>query len=311
MTEKTCGDILREVRLRRGMRQREVALRLDVSIPYLSQVENDLKRPSIDFLRAFCEAMSVDDMEASSLYRTYNERFDALGSSDMDPLSRVALARFLKELKAMDPYARHDRLRELNLLRIEWGQVGRMMRSFWLCRRMTREALVAAANLLRRRLGFSPAEFLPITQLFDRLTWPRILVVTDDLIPPNVEGFALDWGDRASAIEEGKYVVVSATCYDQAEAGVGRARFTIAHELAHCLLHRRLEAVERIPGPLRDPEWQADQYAAELLVPHRALHSRLSPDDVACRHQVSLTVAERQLAAYLDHKRRNGISEAC
>lgn len=50
-----------------------------------------------------------------------------------------------------------------------------------------------------------------------------------------------------------------------------RARFTIMHELGHGLLgHRRTinrTTVERKPQVFEDSEWQANQFAAELLMP--------------------------------------------
>jgi Zn-dependent peptidase ImmA (M78 family) len=52
-----------------------------------------------------------------------------------------------------------------------------------------------------------------------------------------------------------------------------RQRFTLAHEIAHFLLHRDLlgagiEDNEMYRSGLPDPiEWEADRYAAELLMP--------------------------------------------
>ena len=91
--------------------------------------------------------------------------------------------------------------------------------------------------------------------------------------------------------------------------GSARARFSIAHELAHFLLHADFDGLERLHGsaaPLgpreRAIEFQADEFASELLLPERfarPLCARVpSPtlarvDEVARDFRVSLTVAGR------------------
>jgi hypothetical protein len=57
--------------------------------------------------------------------------------------------------------------------------------------------------------------------------------------------------------------------------GTPRARWTVAHELGHLLLHRDLDAIERIhgSGPRSGSDYryerEADAFAAELLMPQR------------------------------------------
>ncbi|MDO5295159.1 MAG: ImmA/IrrE family metallo-endopeptidase [bacterium] len=61
--------------------------------------------------------------------------------------------------------------------------------------------------------------------------------------------------------------------YLRAIKGCGRDRFTLAHELGHLLLHRancislcRLAPNKRLK-PYENPEWQANAFAGELLMP--------------------------------------------
>lgn len=60
--------------------------------------------------------------------------------------------------------------------------------------------------------------------------------------------------------------------------GDPRARFTIMHELGHGLLgHRRTinrSKMEQPPKVYQDSEWQADQFAAELLMPLAVIKSQ-------------------------------------
>lgn len=62
--------------------------------------------------------------------------------------------------------------------------------------------------------------------------------------------------------------------YERACVDVGRDRFTIAHEIGHYFIHTpdkiqyaRMESYTQIPSYMQ-PEWQANTFAAELLVPH-------------------------------------------
>lgn len=65
--------------------------------------------------------------------------------------------------------------------------------------------------------------------------------------------------------------------YDEALQDNGRARFTLAHEAGHVLMHcdqsvilRRIDIHGQMHSPIeyeRNPEWQANQFAAELLAP--------------------------------------------
>lgn len=61
--------------------------------------------------------------------------------------------------------------------------------------------------------------------------------------------------------------------YVRATQGYGRDRFTLAHELGHFLMHQpqnisfaRTGQVDKIEA-YKDPEWQANTFAAELLMP--------------------------------------------
>ena len=85
--------------------------------------------------------------------------------------------------------------------------------------------------------------------------------------------------------------------YDRACNGSGRDRLTMAHELFHLLHHEksnisfaRSENVETF----RDPEWQADAFGGELLIPHDMVKG-MSPEEVATKCKVSISAACCQL----------------
>lgn len=84
--------------------------------------------------------------------------------------------------------------------------------------------------------------------------------------------------------------------YDRAIQGYGRDRFTLAHELGHFLMHQpenisfaRTESTNKIEA-FRDPEWQANTFAAELLMPLNLISTR-DPYEIAEEFGVSVQAA--------------------
>lgn len=77
-----------------------------------------------------------------------------------------------------------------------------------------------------------------------------------------------------------------------------RASFTICHEIGHFVLHRMLGGVqlarstERMkPRAFEDPEWQADKFASEFLMP-AAVAKNMSADQIRKKFGVSRSCAE-------------------
>lgn len=88
-----------------------------------------------------------------------------------------------------------------------------------------------------------------------------------------VEDDALMDGELARAYPDTNWIQIRNSVYESACDGDGMARFTIAHEIGHLLLHKGCNHFSRYAenaGTHRifeDSEWQADNFAAELLMP--------------------------------------------
>lgn len=89
--------------------------------------------------------------------------------------------------------------------------------------------------------------------------------------------------------------------YDRAIVGSGRDRMTMAHELGHLLHHEkqnisyaRFDENEKVPA-YRSPEWQADAFGGELLIPHHLMSGK-TPEQIADECKVSLDAATYQLS---------------
>lgn len=85
--------------------------------------------------------------------------------------------------------------------------------------------------------------------------------------------------------------------YERACYGHGRDRLTMAHELGHLLLHR-VETITfaREDGdipPYKDPEWQANAFAGELLAPYEYIKD-MSIIDIASHYGITEKAASIQ-----------------
>lgn len=87
---------------------------------------------------------------------------------------------------------------------------------------------------------------------------------------------------------EENIIILSPKTYDDLQKGMHRARFTMAHEIGHAVLHtdsiraaRLVSASRKIAGIPKfrrgqfpayvDPEWQANKFASSFLMPEQLL----------------------------------------
>ena len=105
----------------------------------------------------------------------------------------------------------------------------------------------------------------------------------------------------AETIPSLKIFRIRESVYDNAIEGSPRDRFTIAHEIGHLFLHDDVSVSfarnEKSIPAYKDPEWQANTFAAELLVPLSHIRG-LTIEEIAKKYSVSKKVAQIQ-ASYL------------
>lgn len=94
--------------------------------------------------------------------------------------------------------------------------------------------------------------------------------------------------------------------YERAIKGYGRDRFTLAHELGHFLMHQpenisfaRTGIASKIEA-YRDPEWQANTFAAELLMPISLINTD-NPYEISTEFGVSITAATLRVKKIYKH----------
>ncbi|WP_375639618.1 MULTISPECIES: ImmA/IrrE family metallo-endopeptidase [unclassified Bartonella] len=147
------------------------------------------------------------------------------------------------------------------------------------------------AGLFRRELQLSDVQYFPVMEFIEHIL-PNMkrdfhLRIADKKELGNVGGLT---------DPQGKFIVLREDIYRDAYDGNGRARFTVAHEFAHLFLHtnlplQRVIDSHEIPA-YRSSERQADQFAAELLMPRSGMPKFKTPEEIAKCYKVSLQAAK-------------------
>lgn len=231
--------MLELARAARGFTQGELARRADVTQALISKLENGITvDPTPDTVSALSQALRYPEEFFYSTEKPHGlppfhyRRRARLGKKVLDKIEadinirRMHLARLLKS------YENHpDReFPDIDLDRMQWTpqQAAQHLRGYWMIPRGPIENLtevVESAGAIVVHIDFE-------THLLDALSFrlPGLppLIFMNSVVP----------GDRY--------------------------RFTLAHELAHLLLHNRPESEDNM-------EVQADEFAAEFLMPAREI----------------------------------------
>ena len=84
---------------------------------------------------------------------------------------------------------------------------------------------------------------------------------------------------------------------DPTSYGHGRARFTLAHEIGHLILHEGVTLNRQVKVKnhkiYEDSEWQADTFSAELLMPSHMCRG-LSLEEIQTKFVVSYSAAKNK-----------------
>lgn len=129
------------------------------------------------------------------------------------------------------------------------------------------------AGLVRDSSRLTPLEPFPVLYFLEHSlpeAFPGFDFTVVDQLPDGNEACA--YPDGCSEHLDGPLIKLTTRVYDGAYAGRGRDRLTILHEAAHVILHGKVAVHHRNPRgadlrPYENSEWQANQLAAELLMP--------------------------------------------
>jgi len=156
----------------------------------------------------------------------------------------------------------------------------------------SRVKLRELANQIRSATGQTTTLYFPIVSLVE--------FFLDRLVPGynfHISSKAELGDNHGLTMIQDRELIIRQDVYEGAVAGVGRDRFTIAHELAHALLHSDVSLARQSPSvqlkTYNDPEWQANCFAGELLTPLSLIRECNSntPHQVANKFGVSVQAA--------------------
>jgi hypothetical protein len=168
------------------------------------------------------------------------------------------------------------------------------------------EEIKAAALRLRKKLGFENTEYLDMR---------AALAATERLFP----GFRFRQVKNNEIVDaEGKYDPITGVLripdrvFQALDRGVPRARFSIAHELAHPVLghdeiryrHAQKKAYEKAKPNIAREEREAEEFAAFFLAPDHLCEGCVTVEDFIERFGLSRRAAEIRKKDYDQHLRR-------
>ena len=151
---------------------------------------------------------------------------------------------------------------------------------------------------LRKKFGLEDCFSFPVVKF---LEWGMPIIdpdfnyeIVENGIMGNVEGLT---------IPEINTIRIREDVYEAAMRDEGRARFTLAHEFGHYIMHKDqiYNGHTRTKEPLfdheayEDSEWQANTFAGVLLMPPPLIIG-LSADEVMDKCKVSRSAAEYNLS---------------
>src|SRR6266566_3399884 len=229
------GLKLKQVREILGLTQGELAEELNVSQSTIAYIEGGYLQPAEELLqkicdvtlfpRSFFERIEVTDFPYGSLL--YRSRA-SLDASEKTQANRYGQLMF----EIAEKLSRRLNSPQFSLPK---GKVDAITR----------------AGITRSNLGYVPEE--PIDDLIYDLEKKGVLIFNSPTPLSKIDAFST-W----AGFENKKPVIVLISAEDQTTY---RTRFTVAHELAHLMLHATLF------GDIHEFEREANTFAAELLLP--------------------------------------------
>lgn len=165
---------------------------------------------------------------------------------------------------------------------------------------MSRAEIRSYAMKIRKLLGYSNKDFIHAPKLFDALS---ILFANQGLdfdyrvMPDDAEIF-YDREEAYTDIATGIIYIKESVVEQACRRSYRRGAFTLIHELGHYLLHylqndaRLTRVADDVNVPTYcDPEWQADTFASEFLMPFDEC-IKMDGEEIRKTYHVSRMAAE-------------------
>jgi Zn-dependent peptidase ImmA (M78 family) len=157
------------------------------------------------------------------------------------------------------------------------------------------------ADSVRSTLKITGPRF-PIVELYE---WVLPEIYGDEFLFEILERREMERrfgiGTHGMTYPDHAHIIIREDIYEQACDNVGIARFSMAHEFGHLVLHGGAGMARRVAvtTPLYcNSEWQADSFAGELLVSRAHVPWDATVDSIARRFKVSHAAARTQWTVF-------------
>jgi transcriptional regulator with XRE-family HTH domain len=289
------GIALRKLRLDHGLRLLDLARCLGQSSAFVSAVETGRKPIPPRYVEQVAGALKLSAEETSELQKAADRSRAEVRVDNVSAPNRELVAAFARKVDEM-PTEFLDQIRQRVFKSSNGEAPFKRTRKGLLVSPTRTSALRSASEQVRSALVPS-----------DQIEFP-VMDVVEFRLTAFFPDFYLDvcgrdvLGDDEGRVVAGKQcIMLRQDVYEAAWDGQGRARFTVAHELGHFLMHRELTMarVREDHHPIyRDAEWQADEFAGGLLMSARHLRSFANADDAARKCGMSVEAARVMLSKY-------------
>ncbi|MDO4604567.1 MAG: ImmA/IrrE family metallo-endopeptidase [Helcococcus sp.] len=171
------------------------------------------------------------------------------------------------------------------------------MRKHYRATPISRKEIREVANVIRRWYKLENTLDFPIVEVFESLACFELF--NYEIVPKEIMG-----NKYGETFPSEKHINIREDIYDKACEGDPFGKSTIAHELYHLLFHKENTiSLCRTGGDIQnrkvyeDPEWQANCFAGELMVP-KDLIAGMIKDEVIENCNVSESMADYQIKVY-------------
>lgn len=291
------GIAVRKLRLDRGLKLRDMALCLGLTSAFVSAIETGRKPIPRDYIDSIAQTFSLSEQETQALKHAEDESRTTVKVDSLKAADRALIASLARKVNELPP-GELDIIRELlgryrapssldlpplhntrrlarasEQIRLARGSKPALERGFAFDaeHRFSFRVPPLSARQIEAQADRCRALFLSKEQI-----WFPIVEVLELAIPRIIPDFNLEIYSSDEITVEGALlprsstIIVHEDLYDEACAGMARARFTFCHEFGHFILHKVLKATldtlkRRGHRLYEDSEWQADRFASSLL----------------------------------------------
>lgn len=290
------GQQIRKIRIDRRLRLLDMAEALGVTATFVSAVETGKKAIPEGFEREISKALKLSEDEAVALIGAADRTRKEVKVGRLAPSEKELVAAFARRVDGMTE-AELEVLRKL-VFKMAGDEVAfhRRRRGHLVPARST-ASIWDAADTVRSIFMKDDDTAFPVMDVLEF----RLQTFLPGFYIEVVSRDELD-GDEANAVPAENTILFADDVYKDAWRGIGRARFTAAHELGHLLLHAKVlmpRSSENFPI-FRDAEWQADSFAGSLLMSRKHASKFNHPHEMAVACGVTLNAADVMWSKYAE-----------